>query len=507
MPGQHTAAARRSKRLVACQSINLVPFVVLAISPSFFFVQSKTSVLVFRLLVRRTVIKNRSVVSNRCSCRHQSLVFDRMAPPPVSPRSSSSSSSSSKQPEWVATVRSGVIILLWAMVSWQLVMSRQAGEEESAQQQRVLNLDAPPISAAAAATTRLRNNDQNTTSKTNSSAIISTTATNTTTTSTARQPPDYTTSTMTTTTSTTSSSSNQKVDQAVLVIASVPYDIRHATALWTQLECFTAGIDVVVLAVPLGGRAIVEPIRQRAMHVLGISTIHIYEFANDRYDVGLWCDALSALGYNDNNTNNNSHHHQQLQQNPPFARTLLLNDSVFAIRHFSGILESLRDEQDKHLVGLSYSNTAGFWLESVFRGFSPRGIQLFMNHSCHCGPDHPSFGRQFLSKQKQKRAIVEYHEIGLIRPFDNKNNNQSTTNTTTMGLFSSDPPKDWRNQKTWVQHEEWWTRLKDEQKFPAAKVNQRYSLTAHNISTCSSQLDPTLLPNLNYSSLMLVKAG
>jgi hypothetical protein len=393
------------------------------------------------------------------------------------------------------------------MVSWQLLMSRQAGEEESAQQQRIIHLDAPhPISSAGTRiddttiVTRILRNNKNS----NNSSTISSTNTTTTTSyyDDRNQLPDYTTLITTSTTSSSDSSSNsQKADQAVLVIASVPYDIHHATALWTQLECFTAGIDVVVLAVPTGGRMIVEPIRQRAMRLLGISTIHIYEFVNDRYDVGLWCDALSTLGYNTNNKNdNNSDNHQQQQPNTlPFARTLLLNDSVFAIRHFSGILEALRDEPDKHFVGLSYSNTAGFWLESVFRGFSPRGIQLFRNHSCHRGPDHPSFGRQFKSKQKQKRAIVEYHEIGLIRQFDHHTN-------TTMGLFSSDPPNDWRNKKTWVQHEEWWRILKDEQKFPAAKVNQRYSITAHQTSTCSSQLDSMFLQNLNYSSL-LVKAG
>jgi hypothetical protein len=428
-----------------------------------------------------------------------------MAPPPSVPRSSSSSSNS-KQTEWVATVRSGVIILLWAMVSWQLVMSlRQAGEESSAQQQRVLHLDAPLISSAAAAGHSLASGTGTIIDTTNVTMSLRNqnydTSNNSTTTASyyddRKQPADY----RYTTTSTTSRSSSQKVDQAVLVIASVPYDIRHATALWTQLECFAAGIDVVVLAVPLGGRAIVEPIRQRAMQVLGISTIHIYEFVNNRYDVGLWCDALSALGYNDNNNNNNIHHQQQ--QNTPFARTLLLNDSVFAIRHFSGILESLRDEKDKHLVGLSYSNKQGYWLESVFRGFSPSGIQLFMNHSCHCGPDHPSFGRR-LSTRKQKRAIVDYHEIGLIRSFTNNQNNNHTNTTTTMGLFSSDPPNDWRNKRTWVQHEELWRKLKDEQKFPAAKVNQAYSITAHNTSTCSTQLHPTLLQNLNYSSLMLV---
>jgi hypothetical protein len=405
------------------------------------------------------------------------------------------------------------LLFFWSVVSLQLV-SRQA---EPSAQLRVI-VDAPPSKGHSLApgagtidtivNTSLRNNDKNTSK--NSSAN-STTATNTTGTTASyyddrKQPPHHTTSTTSRTTS--SSSSSQKVDRAVLVIASVPYDSLHTAALWTQLECFTAGIDVVVLAVPLGGRAM-ESIRQRAMQVLGIPT-HIYEFVNDRYDVGLWCDALSALGYNNNHSNNsndynsndsNHHHQQQQQQNTPFARTLLLNDSVFAIRHFSGILESLRDEKDKHLVGLSYSNTEGFWLESVFRGFSPRGIQLFMNHSCHCGPDHPSFGRELASTRKQKRAIVDYHEIGLIRSFTNNQNNNHTNTTTTMGLFSSDPPNDWRNKRTWVQHEELWRMLKDEQNFPAAKVNQAYSITAHNASTCSSQLDQTLLQNLNYSLL------
>ena len=38
----------------------------------------------------------------------------------------------------------------------------------------------------------------------------------------------------------------------VLIMAVVPRDRRHIAALWTQLECFTIGVDSVILAAPQG---------------------------------------------------------------------------------------------------------------------------------------------------------------------------------------------------------------------------------------------------------------
>jgi hypothetical protein len=279
-----------------------------------------------------------------------------------------------------------------------------------------------------------------------------------------------------------------RVTGNVLVIASVPYDERHVAALWSQLECFTAGIDKVIISAPEGSEAVVEPTLAEARKRLRLD-ITAHFFKNDRYDVGLWCDALLKEGYISDNTNTTS------LPRTPFENTILLNDSVFAIRHFNGILEELQDT-DMHLVGLSYSNLGSFWLESVFRGFSPEGIVTFLHHSCNKSADHASFGPTLISRERKKRAIVDYHEIKLAFQY---------LPNTTIGLYSSDEPEHWtpRQNKTWVQIEKLWRFLKDEQRFPVAKVNQPYavkSLKDPLIVTCTSKMEKHFLEKLNFSS-------
>lgn len=284
------------------------------------------------------------------------------------------------------------------------------------------------------------------------------------------------------------STPNQGQDTGnVLFIASVPYDKRHVAALWSQLECFTAGINKVIISAPEGSEAVVELILAAARKRLLLDiTAHYYK--NDRYDVGLWCDALIKEGYLlDGNANSPV-------PRTPFENTILSNDSVFAIRHFNGILEELQDTH-KHFVGLSYSNTGGFWLESVVRGFSRKGIFTFMHHSC-LPADHPSFGQNLKSRVRRKRRIVEHHEIKLASQY---------LPNETIGLYSSDEPQNWatRQNKTWVQNENLWRFLKDEQRFPVAKVNQPYAVKLLKdplILTCTSKMDKDFLESLNFSS-------
>ena len=291
---------------------------------------------------------------------------------------------------------------------------------------------------------------------------------------------------------TSSSRRNLVDDSSVLVIATVPYDEDHVRALWSQLECFTDGIDVVVLSAPLGSEAIMEPFRDQVLRVLlHLNDVTVHYFRNDRYDVGLWCDALSALGYS--NTTDSV----------PFNNTLLLNDSVFAMRRFGGILDTLRTHRDKQMVGLSYSFTHGYWIESVFRGFARGGILPFMAHSCSRGPSDRSFGPRYLAQYKKKRAIVTHHEIPLAR--------QYPTNST-MGLFPSDPPGDWPEKyklgqiSTWVQNESLWRYLKDELFFPVAKVNQDYARACGD-SVCTSRLTNSFLGSIDFGEFPRERAA
>jgi hypothetical protein len=198
--------------------------------------------------------------------------------------------------------------------------------------------------------------------------------------------------------------SKAKESGQLMIIASVPYDERHVAAIWSQLECFTAGIDKLVLSVPHGSQHIAEPLVLAAQERLGLE-VAIQYFPNTRYDVGLWCDALLELGYN-NSTQ------------VPFENTILLNDSVFALHHFNGVLEALQDDKSKQLVSLSYSYNGGsYWLESVLRGFSREGISGFLDYSCQHDANHSSFGSHFHLAWKRKREIVAYHEMGLARQY------------------------------------------------------------------------------------------
>lgn len=235
----------------------------------------------------------------------------------------------------------------------------------------------------------------------------------------------------------------------------------------------------MIISAPKGSEAVVEPTLAEANKRLRLDITANY-FKNDHYDVGLWCDALIKAGYVSGNNNTTVPH-------TPFENTILLNDSIFAIRHFNGILEELQDT-GKHLVGLSYSNLSSFWLESVFQGFSIEGIETFLRHSCK-SVDHLSFGSTLKSRARKKRAIVEYHEIKLASQYPPN---------TTMGLYFSDEPENWapRRNKTWVQIEKLWRFLKDEQQFPVTKVNQPYavrSLKDPLIFTCTSKIDTVFL--------------
>lgn len=136
-----------------------------------------------------------------------------------------------------------------------------------------------------------------------------------------------------------------------MVIAAVPKDKNHAVALWTELECLTAGLDLVVLSVPDWSQDLVEQIASQAREKLGLNVVTKYN-VNDRYDVGLWCDGLSDIkgSFKKNETSNFKE-----------ETILLLNDSVYALRPFTGIQDALA--QDLDMVSLNYYEGHKVWLE------------------------------------------------------------------------------------------------------------------------------------------------
>ena len=112
-----------------------------------------------------------------------------------------------------------------------------------------------------------------------------------------------------------------------MVLAAVPFDTRHAIALWSELECFVGSAGRLVVssaqwAAPIIDRIVLEARKNIPQFASGKVTIEARYFRNDRYDAGLWCDALWAL-----------------QREGTLGYVLLLNDSVFALREYDGILE------------------------------------------------------------------------------------------------------------------------------------------------------------------------
>jgi hypothetical protein len=111
----------------------------------------------------------------------------------------------------------------------------------------------------------------------------------------------------------------------------------------------TGGFDKILLAVPDWSKDLVEFMVDQAKEKLSLN-VHARYFVNDRYDVGLWCDALDEV---------------LVEETDEYESIVLLNDSVYAMHQFTGILDKLNQAGDElDMVGLSYSNSGGsFWLE------------------------------------------------------------------------------------------------------------------------------------------------
>ena len=117
----------------------------------------------------------------------------------------------------------------------------------------------------------------------------------------------------------------------VLVIAAAPRSVKHIVSLWSSLECFTSDADHVAISAPTWSQRILERIIEEAVHKIprfatGKTSLEAMVAVNDRYDAGLWCDALSMMGVKgsgedkDNNVDNN-------EDLLPYDEIALLNDS------------------------------------------------------------------------------------------------------------------------------------------------------------------------------------
>jgi hypothetical protein len=270
----------------------------------------------------------------------------------------------------------------------------------------------------------------------------------------------------------------------ILILAAVPRSSGHTVALWSELECLATDYDRVIISSPKWSKSLIEEIVRRARDSLGMK-IESHYYVNDRYDVGLWCDALQDLL----NTATGMERIKSIT---------LLNDSVYAFRSFSGILEALeRRPHDLDMVSMNYYNHSGnYWLESVMRGFPIRSIPTFVERICqaplskYCPWSGPI---------KRKRCIVENFEIS---PAGNFFPNR------TMGLFPSHPPSDWPNaDKIWAEQPIFWKDvLVGQMGFPLAKVKVAPSHlsgpTDARLANCTRKMDRSFLLNFSYSGLV-----
>lgn len=270
-------------------------------------------------------------------------------------------------------------------------------------------------------------------------------------------------------------------NDAVLVIATVPLLRHHLLALWSQLECLVDDINHVVISAPHWAKPVLDIVLGHAnKQIPHIASKHVSVeanfFDNDRYDVGLWCDALEGI-----------------QQR--FDKVLLLNDSILILRKFNGVINALRST-DYDLVSLNHNkeDQNEMWVESVFRGFNAKALQVFMNHSCLPKTQKTNCSK-FSARSKRKRCIVEYHEIRLASVF-------SSQNLTVLGLYRGTVPGSMRSTKTstfptWVAHVQFWKEVLVEQyDFPALKVKMLQLLHKEDtplVSACTQFLNTSLL--------------
>ncbi|KAG7350181.1 hypothetical protein IV203_009541 [Nitzschia inconspicua] len=278
---------------------------------------------------------------------------------------------------------------------------------------------------------------------------------------------------------------NNEGTKNILIIAAVPRSERHSVALWSELECIGVFYDEIIVSSPKWSRSLMDEIVRQARERLKMNVQARY-YVNDRYDVGLWCDAVqqevldAADGMDSIKT------------------VTLLNDSVYAFRTFSGILDALSHRPfDLDMVGVNYYNFSDSkWLESVMRGFPVRSIPIFYERICQVANTRPC---SKLGPVKRKRCIVETFEIdaaGIFFP------------NRTMGLFPSNPPSDWPwSNRIWAEQPKFWKELLVEKLgFPLAKVNagptHLTGPTDPRLAECTKTMNVSFLFNFNYANFV-----
>lgn len=277
-------------------------------------------------------------------------------------------------------------------------------------------------------------------------------------------------------------------NKAMMIIATYPDSPLKFDVIWSQLECFTGEFDRIIISAPNEFKENVTEFLQevnRSMPSMS-SRLEAQFHVNDRYDTGLWCDALvegnvlkprSARKNKQGKIKYDGRHSQ-------YDRFLLINDSMLAVRETNEFLEALQ-ERNASLVSLSYwgekehprgnltnKYVGKYWLESPLRAFSLEGIQLFADEVClsryfSWRKDCPhlryadivlEFGVTPVTNRKLiKRCIVEKTEIDVVDHYSLDK---------VHGLYPGETEKG----TTWSNSFKAWLKLR-EMSFPVLKVN------------------------------------
>jgi len=281
--------------------------------------------------------------------------------------------------------------------------------------------------------------------------------------------------------------------KSALLVAIYPTNQDRLTALWSQLECYCSKnmFKTIVIAAPewAGNTTKLEQFIFRATTSIphlkeGDTKVIVKYYKNDRYDVGLWCDAAGEKYHgSDNETKSIFETHDDF---------VLINDSIMALENFTGVLDALH-ENNLSMTSLHWWDKSGepYWLESVFRAFSKRGMAQYMEHSCNVQMFEKCNRNKFLIRGK-KRCIVDRFEVAIAALFPR---------TETMGIFPGYIPKEIRDNKhgSWSQQTTYLKKLRDEHRLPAIKISNpeifriTRNLFKSDIGNCTVHLNPQWL--------------
>lgn len=308
-----------------------------------------------------------------------------------------------------------------------------------------------------------------------------------------------------------------------MIIATYPSNDIKIAAIWSQLECFAGDFDKIIISAPQAFESIVtrllEEVTARMPDVA--RRLEAQYYVNDRYDAGLWCDAL-IQGRNLLPLPSSAQNTLHLGGRSPvfvggasrYDRFLLINDSMMAVEPTNLFLESLAATNaslislnywgDKHSVHQNATDLEKYWLESPLRAFSLEGAQIYAENICplqriewrkdckHMWTSMFGSGNEY----RKKRCIVEKTEMNVVDHYRLDK---------VHGLFPGfDGESHWNDQMgleergQWGKNYTYWMSLRDrsfpvlknsdESVFETAKLERRQDL-----KRCTSKMAKWLL--------------